>query len=195
MKPINELMYLKVKRHIHTLEEVMALFEAAVVDCGYEIARGVSKSKVYGGYIIDHSSKKIRGIASPHTFYTCNHREATVYEAIDSIRHHSQEKQMKPRPHADLIKAWADGAEIQVKARGDGGFIWTDLGTPGWHEDNEYRIKPENKVYYVAVAYFKENVPSYLACFEPDDASYKHVKPDLKLVMDDKGKLISAEVL
>ena len=50
--------------------------------------------------------------------------------------------------HAELIKAWADGAEIEaryLKASGwsdwrleDGGFIWYDIGA-------EYRIKPEPK--------------------------------------------------
>jgi hypothetical protein len=50
--------------------------------------------------------------------------------------------------HAELIKAWADGAKIEaryLKANGwtnwrleNGGFIWYDLGA-------EYRIKPEPK--------------------------------------------------
>ena len=59
--------------------------------------------------------------------------------------------------HAELIKAWADGAEIQAryeKATGwtdwkteDGGFVWYIGGA-------EYRIKPEPKpdiVEYVCV--------------------------------------------
>lgn len=46
-----------------------------------------------------------------------------------------------PHKHAELIKAWADGALIQMKDRGS----WTDLHQLGitWSTRNEYRIKPE----------------------------------------------------
>lgn len=43
--------------------------------------------------------------------------------------------------HSKLIKAWADGAEIQVKhARLE---TWHDLDTPLWKDDRQYRIKPK----------------------------------------------------
>ena len=45
----------------------------------------------------------------------------------------------KPHKHADLIKAWADGAEIQIK---QGGW-WFDIKDPGWYTCEEYRIKRE----------------------------------------------------
>lgn len=48
---------------------------------------------------------------------------------------------MKPHKHAELIKAWADGAEIEVKNE-DG--TW-ELTNPIWHPNNIYRIKPEEK--------------------------------------------------
>lgn len=46
----------------------------------------------------------------------------------------------KPHKHAKVIKAYADGEEIQVKEQ-DGG--WATLGlTPMFHHDLEYRVKP-----------------------------------------------------
>ena len=55
---------------------------------------------------------------------------------------------MKPHRHAELIKLWADGAEIEARfldADGwtnwrlqEGGFIW-------YQSNAEYRIKPELK--------------------------------------------------
>lgn len=42
--------------------------------------------------------------------------------------------------HADLIHAWADGAEIQELY--DGRWVDTD---PSWYASVEYRIKPEEK--------------------------------------------------
>ena len=49
----------------------------------------------------------------------------------------------KPHKHAELIKAWADGAKIQWKD----GEHWVNCinGCPGWFEEEEYRIKPEEK--------------------------------------------------
>jgi len=47
--------------------------------------------------------------------------------------------------HADLIIAWADGAIIQYK---DYAGKWTDFEPPtyaSWHQNMEYRIKPEPK--------------------------------------------------
>jgi hypothetical protein len=48
----------------------------------------------------------------------------------------------KPHKHSDLIKLWADGAQIQVKACN---VVWEDRENPYWATDREYRIKPEEK--------------------------------------------------
>lgn len=44
-----------------------------------------------------------------------------------------------PHKHAALIKAWADGAEIQLKTEGG----WVGVSEPRWDEFQHYRIKPE----------------------------------------------------
>jgi hypothetical protein len=46
-----------------------------------------------------------------------------------------------PHKHAELIKAWADGAEIQAKSEN----VWLDCRMPDWWPDTQYRIKPEPK--------------------------------------------------
>ena len=61
----------------------------------------------------------------------------------------------KPHKHAELIKAWADGAEIQYKYEDEETTEWVDLASPGettialdsptWEDDVEYRLKPEPK--------------------------------------------------
>ena len=45
--------------------------------------------------------------------------------------------------HADLIHAWADGAEIQVFKQET--KTWQDMVSPYWFVNEEYRIKPEEK--------------------------------------------------
>ena len=68
------------------------------------------------------------------------------------------------RKHAELIKAWADGAEIEVKANGG----WDEVKKPSWAEFIEYRIKPEPS------RAFKE-VPlngGYILRFYPSDTGW-----------------------
>ena len=45
----------------------------------------------------------------------------------------------KPHKHAALIKAWADGAEVQFYFEPE--EEWVDAPAPVWGPSNEYRIK------------------------------------------------------
>ena len=59
----------------------------------------------------------------------------------DIVEEIKSETKKKRHVHADLIHAWADGAEIQTF---DEYFeTWYDAETPLWDEGNKYRIKPE----------------------------------------------------
>jgi len=49
----------------------------------------------------------------------------------------------KPHKHAELIKAWADGAEIQFLNQSSGD--WVGVSDPCWHEGGMYRIKPPHQ--------------------------------------------------
>ena len=49
----------------------------------------------------------------------------------------------KPHKHAELIKAWADGAKIQHFAPHLD--MWADITAPAWNTSCDYRIKPEPK--------------------------------------------------
>lgn len=98
---------------------------------------------------------------------------------------------MKPHPHAELIKAWADGDEIQLL---DANGTWIDFregDTPAWNPAYKYRVKPQPK----------HNDIEYTTHIEYD-FGWKWVsttstkQPNLKLNFDgETGKLKSAEVL
>jgi hypothetical protein len=47
-----------------------------------------------------------------------------------------------PRKHAEVIKAWADGATIQMEAEPG---RWIDCLKPAWFSYGSYRIKPTPK--------------------------------------------------
>jgi hypothetical protein len=51
---------------------------------------------------------------------------------------------MTKHVHCDLIKAWAEGAQIQLK--GADGSIWYDVANPTWNGNDSYRIKPSPPV-------------------------------------------------
>lgn len=49
-----------------------------------------------------------------------------------------------PHKHAEIIKAWADGAQVQCRGTCD--TTWKDIGEqPCWFDTIEYRIKPAPK--------------------------------------------------
>jgi hypothetical protein len=92
--------------------------------------------------------------------------------------------------HAELIKQWADGAEIEYLNVGSNS-VWSQVDSPRWDEHGDYRIKPEPKPdvveQYVAKGYTKYGCVRVAEHWE---------KENLKLTFDgETGKLKSAEVL
>jgi hypothetical protein len=54
----------------------------------------------------------------------------------------------KPHKHAEFIKAWADGAEIEYYSQELG--CWQEIGDrcTSWNQYTQYRVKPEPVVKY-----------------------------------------------
>lgn len=100
---------------------------------------------------------------------------------------------MKPHKHAELIKAWADGAEIQVSI--DGNKPWHDFEnneSPSWSTEYEYRIKPEPKHDVVTSV----RVIGKGASIVWNSETHKVLNANLKLTFDgETGELKSAEVI
>jgi hypothetical protein len=96
---------------------------------------------------------------------------------------------MKPHKHAELIKAWADGAEIQFK---DKIGYWHDVICPKWDEE-EYRIKPEPKPDVVTYLYYSESLNRWYEIPEHVPIGTKEI---LHLIRDaETGKLKDAKVM
>lgn len=65
-----------------------------------------------------------------------------------------------PHIHAEVIKAWADGAKIQwFNSLID---HWSDIATPSWNIEFKYRIKPEPKK--VQLRFF-EDTSGFVRCW------------------------------
>jgi hypothetical protein len=91
----------------------------------------------------------------------------------------------KPHKHAALIKAWADGAEIEFLLSGSS--IWAGVKSPSWDGDGDYRIKPKPDV--VMYGYACNNGVWRVSLYRGDGNN-------LKLTFDgDTGKLKAAEVI
>ena len=95
---------------------------------------------------------------------------------------------MKPHKHAELIKAWADGAKIQALSC-DGNEWNTCYPSPTWSDSIEYRIKPAPKP---DVVKYIEVYPEARGCM----SSWKGENDNLRLTWDSETRrLKKAEVL
>jgi len=80
-----------------------------------------------------------------------------------------------PHKHAEVIKAWADGHEIQVRNKSINS-MWVTIDshdTIGWYSENEYRKKPEEVVDYTIVG--NTGVSGGLFCSNIEDLSKYYV--------------------
>lgn len=102
---------------------------------------------------------------------------------------------MKKHKHAEIIKAWADGAEIESRCnfQMDGWSNWREDRLPDWHVEWQYRIKPkpDHKERFtawrnLAVQYgkpnFQWNDPSYFAEIGDVEVTYDGVTNKIKSV-------------
>lgn len=93
-----------------------------------------------------------------------------------------------PHKHAAMIKAWADGAEVQYQDNIYG--EWHNIAMPTWSLLHKYRIKPEPKPdtsYCVLVFRDSSGGVSFM----------RHsVNPNLKITYDgETGNLKSVEII
>ena len=100
----------------------------------------------------------------------------------------------QPHKHAELIKAWADGAEIEYWNQYQ--KQWKTASKPNWDENNEYRIKPEPKpdvvLYSIAHPLTTNNLGNVSNAYPLPEKW----EPNLRLTFDgETGKLKKAEVL
>ncbi len=92
--------------------------------------------------------------------------------------------------HADLIIAWANGAEVQARREYGDPWISLDESRITWQRDLQYRIKPEPKP--DVVRYYFISDKQFIQCGVRDGCT----RDDLKLTFDgETGKLKSAEVI
>jgi len=93
----------------------------------------------------------------------------------------------KPHKHAELIKAWADGAEIEYRCYED--ERWFATQHPEWTESCFYRLKPEQKPDVVLYALINRGgVSAY--------SEFKTPADNVQLTFDGQTrKLKSVEIL
>lgn len=99
--------------------------------------------------------------------------------------------------HAELIKAWADGAEIEMKVSE---WHWVYIHKPHWDDDVEYRIKPEPKPDVVRYLMTNDYECGNLKLYEdrlfvrPQSDDFDNLYEQIKIVRDSFGKLKHVEV-
>jgi len=124
----------------------------------------VSKFKVGDKvrYLHDNYERDKNGPQKDYVYEVSAVREGGLYPGIHLKEFHpaqwwygvrfelAEESKTKPHKWAKEIKAWADGAMIEVRSRYPSLREWKQWEvseTPAWliHDEFEYRIKPEKK--------------------------------------------------
>ena len=101
---------------------------------------------------------------------------------------------MKPHKHAELIKAWADGAEIE--AFDSCIDEWVKASSPSWGNQIEYRIKPEPKPDVFRNFLFVEKMACAYTFIDVTGLPRNEGEQWIRVYMDgETGELKSAEVL
>lgn len=93
---------------------------------------------------------------------------------------------MTRHKHAEIIHAWADGAEIQ--RRENSCVAWTDTHNPQWIAGVEYRIKPRTVKREVWVNIYRAH-----GCEMPSAATV-HVTEDLAKAYASIGLVATVKV-
>jgi hypothetical protein len=101
-----------------------------------------------------------------------------------------------PHVHAEVIKAWADGAEIEV---GDEHGNWFKAAESlSWNPNVKYRVKPEPKpdhIFY-AVASLEDRVHKFVGKVDCIGRFNGNVDNNLILIFDgETNKLKEAKVI
>ena len=95
---------------------------------------------------------------------------------------------MTPHPHAEIIKAWADGHTIQCRTKGRGD--WFDIEnhcTPAFFEHADYRIKPLSPI-------VSQEYHFYLGQSTPSLVVTEEYPPNVRFTFE-AGRLIAVEML
>ena len=101
-------------------------------------------------------------------------------------------KTKKPHVHAEVIKSWADGADIQSLDEETG--FWNDISTPAFLTAYRYRVKLESKKDVVLHGRLSNcSIDGFeFSRFE----FYCRPQDNIKITFDgETGKLKSAEVI
>lgn len=102
------------------------------------------------------------------------------------------EVKRKARKHAELIKAWADGAEIQCQSLNN---EWEDVFMPSWYESTVYRIKPTPKPDREIIKYHAVNsagIVVWPSIHDLDREGYQKVKWTIE---GETGRIKAVELL
>ena len=81
---------------------------------------------------------------------------------------------MSKHKHAELIKAWADGAEIEVHYKSLN--KWYVVNDPAWSGDFEFRVKPKKPTRFLTVKELSDS-----SIFGKESLPHENVETHFKL--------------
>jgi hypothetical protein len=99
------------------------------------------------------------------------------------------------RPHAELIKRWADDGTMEIEVLSDKDK-WEPVPTPWWNPDVTYRIKPKEKKkvskWLWAIQIGEETLLSVYFCADEQEV-YKRYNAGVVILCRIEGSKIEVE--
>lgn len=118
-----------------------------------------------------------------------------ILDKLNFFPQHKEQEMTSQHPHAQLIKAWADGAQIQ----------WYDVDRKTWVDEVDvaplwapliqYRIKPKTSDFIYKVKVVRSQRDGKVSLQYRRSRAVGSFRPNMEIEFSEDGKLISAKVL
>jgi hypothetical protein len=118
-----------------------------------------------------------------------------ILDKLNFLTSDKEKEMTSQHPHAQLIKAWADGAQIQwydVNKK-----MWVDEVdvAPLWAPLIQYRIKPKTSDFIYKVKVVRSQRDGKVSLHYRRSRAVGSFKPNMEIEFSEDGKLVSAKVL
>jgi hypothetical protein len=137
MPKFNEVFEFEGQKYVKSERDSSEVKDGDVV----RIHSDIPGSKDWGG--AQRSLGKIQKVSIVHSTVGVQFEAATGIWRWEYFEILELSTKTKARPHADLIKQWADDDSLLVQFKGHNSGKWLDSPLPSWSKDYEYRIKPK----------------------------------------------------
>lgn len=118
-----------------------------------------------------------------------------ILDKLNFLNQNRSQEMTSQHPHAHLIKAWADGAQIQWYDVNKKAWVDEADSAPMWAPLIQYRIKPKTSDFIYKVKVVRSQRDGKVSLQYRRSRAVGSFRPNMEIEFSEDGKLISAKVL